>query len=127
MKYYHRFLHDTLTSTTNLNKVRLIFGARQVGKTVLLNQVISEECAVLYNLQDASLRKLTLFKPPTYVPHQARWARFRLEYDIRLAGFVIPGEYNGKEHNGTKMRFDCNTFYVVFLDRDHKFCRTKRG
>lgn len=61
------------------------------------------------------------FTHPKHVPHQAQWARFRLENLVRLIGFVIPNEYHGQAHDGTKQMFDCNTFYVVFLDRDHKF------
>lgn len=61
------------------------------------------------------------FAPPKHVPHQAIWARFRLEKAIRLVGFILPDEYDGKLHGGTKRFFDCNVFYVVFLDRDHQF------
>ena len=57
MTYYRRFLHDKLVSTVSQNKVRLIFGARQVGKTVLMNNVIPKDHAVLYNLQDISVRR----------------------------------------------------------------------
>ena len=65
------------------------------------------------------------FEHPKHVPHQARWARFRMESSVRLIGFVLPDEVNGKIHEGTEMRFDCNTFYVVFLDKDHRFYKTK--
>jgi hypothetical protein len=61
------------------------------------------------------------FTRPKHVPHQARWGRFRLEWDDRLVGFVVPNSYHGKAHAGTGERFDCNTFYVVFLDENHKF------
>ncbi|MFQ5676072.1 MAG: ATP-binding protein [bacterium] len=57
MIYYRRLLHDKLVSSVSRNKVRLIFGARQVGKTVLLSKVIPEDRSVLYNLQDASVRR----------------------------------------------------------------------
>ncbi len=57
MTYYRRLLHDKLLSTISQNKVRLIFGARQVGKTVLMNNVIPKDNAVLYNLQDISVRR----------------------------------------------------------------------
>jgi len=66
------------------------------------------------------------FKHPKHVPHQALWARFRLESDSRLIGFVVPEEYNNKEHNGTGFYFCTNTFYVVFLDEKHKFYKTKK-
>lgn len=57
MKYYRRFLHDRLISSLSRDKVRLIFGARQVGKTVLLRNILCEKNSVLYNLQDSSLRR----------------------------------------------------------------------
>lgn len=59
--------------------------------------------------------------PKKIVPHQAQWGRFRLGANTRLIGFVIPDEYNGKIHPETNVRFDCNTFYAVFLDKGHKF------
>lgn len=61
------------------------------------------------------------FTHPKYVPHQAQWARFRVENLVRLIGFVLPKEFNTKIHSKTNERFDCNTFYAVFLDKDHKF------
>lgn len=61
------------------------------------------------------------FTHPKHIPHQASWARFRLEWDMRLIGFLIPSEYHNKTHSNTKEFFDHNTFYVVFLDQNHKF------
>ena len=58
---------------------------------------------------------------PNHVPHQARWARFRLEKAVRLVGFTLPDDYDGKQHEGTKKYFDSNVFYIVFLDQDHQF------
>lgn len=65
------------------------------------------------------------FKHPKNVPIEAQWARFRLESATRLIGFVVPGELNGTTHSGTKMIFDSNTFYVVFLDENHQFYLTE--
>lgn len=65
--------------------------------------------------------KSSEFAHPKHVPHQARWGRFRLEQSVRLVGFVLPDSYHGKAHPKTKECFDCNVFYVVFLDLDHKF------
>lgn len=65
--------------------------------------------------------KKSNFKHPKNVPIEAQWARFRLESTIRLVGFVVPGELDNKIHDRTKCRFDCNTFYVVFLDANHEF------
>ena len=67
MIYYRRFLHDKLVWTVSQNKVRLIFGARQVGKTVLMNNVIPKEHVVLYNLQDISVRR-RLERDPAVLP-----------------------------------------------------------
>ncbi len=64
------------------------------------------------------------FIHPPHVPHQAMWARFRMENLVRLIGFVIPKEFGNTMHCGTKIMFDCNTFYVVFLDKDHKFYKS---
>lgn len=58
---------------------------------------------------------------PDNVPLDVKWARFRLNYTFRLAGFIIPDELNNKIHSKTYYSFDKNTFYVVFIDRDHKF------
>ena len=64
------------------------------------------------------------FIHPKHIPHQASWARFRLESSVRLVGFVIPEEYHDKFHETTGVRFDKNVFYVVFLDKDHRFYKT---
>lgn len=61
------------------------------------------------------------FKHPKHVPHQAQWARFRLESTVRLVGFVLPSDVHGTQHIKTKERFDSNTFYVVFFDENHLF------
>jgi len=66
-------------------------------------------------------KKTKCNKWPEHVPHQAQWARFRLEGRARLVGFVLPNEYSGKSHSKTGKQFDCNTFYVVFLDLMHEF------
>lgn len=60
------------------------------------------------------------FSAPSHVPHQARWGRFRLDWSGRLCGFVIPKSYSDTMHH-CGHRFDCNTFYVVFIDDDHTF------
>lgn len=69
--------------------------------------------------------KRTDFTSPKHVPHQAKWARFRVEQAVRLAGFTLPEEYDRKTQSSTNHLFDSNTFYVVFLDRDHRFYITK--
>lgn len=61
---------------------------------------------------------------PKNVPIEVRWARFRLEAKVRLVGFIVPEVYQNKEPAG--YRFDSNTFYVVFLDWDHRFYKTSK-
>jgi hypothetical protein len=64
-------------------------------------------------------------KHPKHIPHQAFWGRFRLAQRVRLVGFVLPKEFAEARHSGTNFLFDCNTFYIVFLDKDHKFYLTE--
>lgn len=64
------------------------------------------------------------FEHPRNVPHQALWARFRLEWDVRLIGFILPSEFSNKPQGTTSWNFDCNTFYVVFFDDGHRFFLT---
>jgi hypothetical protein len=65
--------------------------------------------------------KVSEFTNPKHVPHQAWWGRFRIGKRKRLIGFVIPNEYHKNHHQKTGEPFDCNTFYVVFIDNNHKF------
>jgi hypothetical protein len=65
------------------------------------------------------------FDEPKSISHQAKWGRFRLGWKIRLVGFTIPTELHNTLHK-TGEFFDKNTFYVVFLDRDHKFYLTEK-
>lgn len=68
-----------------------------------------------------SFPKKSDFTQPKHIPHQAKWARFRLEGSVRLIGFVIPDDFNKKEQNKSSYNFCSNTFYIVFLDKDHNF------
>jgi hypothetical protein len=68
----------------------------------------------------------TDFIKPDHIPHQAEWARFHLENRVRVIGFVIPEEYHNNPHPTTRMLFDRNTFYVVYLDKEHRFYKTDR-
>lgn len=63
----------------------------------------------------------SLFKYPKHVPAGVKWARFRLESDMRLAGFFID-ENDAEGDNGL-----CNIFYVVFFDSNHGFYKTQKG
>ena len=63
----------------------------------------------------------SLFKYPKHVPAGVKWARFRLEGDMRLAGFFI--DENDAEGDNSL----CNIFYVVFFDSNHGFYKTQKG
>lgn len=64
------------------------------------------------------------FSSPKHVPHQAEWGRFRIDQTFRLCGFIIPKSYDGKTHRGSGGIFCSNTFYIVFLDNNHRFYKT---
>ncbi|MDZ4333477.1 MAG: hypothetical protein U1A62_07410 [Pseudomonas sp.] len=61
------------------------------------------------------------FTHPKHVPHDVLWGRFRLDNMARLIGFVLPAEYSNTACEKHKFNYDCNTFYVVFVDLEHKF------
>lgn len=69
------------------------------------------------------------FEHPPHVPHDVEWCRFRLGQAVRLIGFVIPANLSGKtvEHRGKTFVLDANTFYVVFLDKNHRFYKTENN
>lgn len=66
-------------------------------------------------------------KHPKHVPHEVQWGRFRLDWSGRLCGFVVPKQRDGQVHPGSHLPFDCNTFYAVFLDRDHRFYKGREA
>jgi hypothetical protein len=66
------------------------------------------------------------FIRPSFVPDDIEWARFRLESSVRLIGFIIPEKFHDTIHQKTEERFDKNTFYIVFLDKNHLFYKTKQ-
>lgn len=63
---------------------------------------------------------------PAHVPTDVSWGRFRIDQSTRLCGFIIPGKLQGKTHSQTSSVFDGNTFYIVFLDKNHKFYKTEK-
>lgn len=65
------------------------------------------------------------FSHPAHVPHEVLWGRFRLDHTMRLVGFVIPENLDGKIQKSCGKRFDVNTFFVVFLDGNHRFWKGK--
>jgi len=68
----------------------------------------------------------TDFIEPKNIPIEVKWARFRLDSNTRVVGFVVSDEYHDRAHERTGVRFDKNTFYVVFLDANHKFYKTEK-
>lgn len=65
------------------------------------------------------------FKHPRNVPHDIRWARFRLDNMTRLIGFVVPAENSNLPSKNKDFLYDVNTFYVVFVDKDHRFYKNE--
>lgn len=65
------------------------------------------------------------FKHPAFVPHDAIWCRFRISSSVRLAGFTVPSKYNHQLCEDERYRFCTNTFYIVFIDLEHGFYKTK--
>ena len=62
----------------------------------------------------------SLFEMPKFVPHDVKWGRFRLGNKVRIAGFSIPPELDGKsDTNGNIL--SSNVFYLVYLDKNHEF------
>lgn len=55
--YYQRHIEGMLIGKRSHNKIRLIFGARQTGKTLLLKHLLAGESSVIYNLQDTRIRQ----------------------------------------------------------------------
>jgi hypothetical protein len=67
------------------------------------------------------------FTHPKHVPHDVLWARFRLGNKVRLVGFIVPEALhdNVVTIGGNQYRLNKNVFYVVFLDKEHKFYKTE--
>lgn len=55
--FYRRYLAASLSSRVSRNKVRLLFGARQTGKTELLRHVVPRETTVLFDLGASDQRR----------------------------------------------------------------------
>jgi len=68
----------------------------------------------------------TDFTEPSHIPIEVEWCRIHLENKPRLIGFVVPDSYHDEIQDSNTFRFDKNTFYVVFLDNEHKFYKTNR-
>ena len=68
----------------------------------------------------------TDFKEPKHIPMEVEWCRIHLENKPRLIGFIVPDSYHDVVQESSSFRFDKNTFYVVFLDKEHKFYMTSK-
>ena len=55
------------------------------------------------------------FTHPRNVPQTVKWARFRLKAKVRLIGFFID------ETEAQEKQLSTDIFYIVFLDKDHRF------
>ena len=62
----------------------------------------------------------TDFEYPKHVPEKVRWARFRMENAMRLASFFI------SEDDVEKFNLSSDIFYIVFLDKDHRFYKMEK-
>lgn len=119
---FHEWSHEQLTKL--LNKLKeysrdsLDHWQRQyIGSGKHRSQVLA-----VYD----QFPRVSDFEHPKHVPYEAMWARFRIEWDVRLIGFIVPTSLHKKSHPKTGQLFDANTFYLVFLDANHKFYKTEK-
>jgi predicted AAA+ superfamily ATPase len=63
MANYRRWIEEDLWSEVSAGKVRLLFGARQTGKSTLLHRLADGSQAVVFNLQERKIR-LALEREP---------------------------------------------------------------
>lgn len=104
------------------NLAAFIYKLKEYGKYPLIHWTrlrVGKSGTVLSIYKD--FPKKSAFTPPKHVPHQAQWGRFRLDWAGRLCGFVVPPEYSNVLQASNSHKFDCNTFYVVFIDDNHEF------
>ncbi|MBR5966869.1 MAG: hypothetical protein IK015_12220 [Treponema sp.] len=57
---------------------------------------------------------------PRHVPDGVKWARFRMESAMRLVGFFV------SEDSAKMLQLSTDVFYVVFLDKNHRFYKTEK-
>ena len=108
---------------TDLQRLELVAKLKEYSKETLQywrNMPIGKGGGTVLSIYGA-FPLTSKFSHPKHVPHEVCWGRFRLDFSGRLIGFVLPQNCDGEQHPGTKKRFDCNTFYIVFLDANHEF------
>lgn len=59
------------------------------------------------------------FAKPNHVPDNVKWSRFRMENMVRLIGFFVDDDVAKEKLLSTDI------FYIVFLDKDHRFYKTE--
>lgn len=62
----------------------------------------------------------TDFTYPKHVPDGVKWARFRMESAMRLVGFFV------SEESAREYGLSTDVFYIVFLDKDHRFYKMEK-
>ena len=62
----------------------------------------------------------TDFVYPRHVPERVKWARFRMESAMRLVGFFVD------EDDSAAFNLSTDVFYIVFLDKDHRFYKMEK-
>src|SRR6266567_4318286 len=70
MTYIHRYIENTLKQLLNDRKVIILLGARQVGKTTLVEPFVREQGGLLLN-GDIEVDKARLLAASTLSPHEA--------------------------------------------------------
>ena len=64
--FYRRHLEAALTARTSRNKVRILLGARQTGKTALLRHLLAGERTHFVDLQEAATRRRYEAEPSAF-------------------------------------------------------------
>ena len=80
--FYRRFLSGALSSDVSRNKVRLLFGARQTGKTELLRRIVPAETSIFYDLAASDQRRRFETDP-------ARFGREARALPARIRNIVV--------------------------------------
>lgn len=111
----------TFSGLTDNDKIKLWNALKDFSEKSLDEWKISKTLIVYNHFPSHSK-----FSRPNFVPHGVEWARFRLTGRFRLGGFIIPKSLDGTVHNKTKLRFDSNCFYIVFIDLNHEFYPVKK-
>lgn len=80
--FYRRFLSASLSSGVSRNKVRLLFGARQTGKTELLRRTVPLESTIFFDLGASDQRRRFETDP-------ARFGREARALPVKIRNIVV--------------------------------------